>query len=104
MSSDYTPDQLRELLEQVRLDKGAFVRARTDIANRLADVRVREANGEVASDVTSFSGTQAVMGAIGLSIIQFDYMIQALECQLEDLEGRRDNLYALPSKGDPDEC
>jgi len=101
--AEYSLDQLKELLEQVRIDKAAFMRARGVLSNRLSDVKARDVAGELTSDVRHFSGTQAAMGAIGLSIVQFDYMIQALECQIEDMEGRRDNVYALPERKEPDD-
>jgi hypothetical protein len=74
----------RELRQQVRLDLTAFRRMRSVLTRRLESVRLRRKNGETYSPLEDFAGTTAIQGTLSLSVTQMEYMLAALDAQLED--------------------
>lgn len=74
----------RVLRREVRKDLTAFRRMRSVLTRRLAEVRIQRLNGETYSPLEEFSGTTAVQGALALSITQMEYMLAALDSQVDE--------------------
>jgi len=85
----------RELRQQVRNDLTTFRRMNSVLSRRLEAVKLLRKNGETYSPLEDFAGTTTVQGALSLSITQMEYMLAALDAQLED-EGA--NVVPLPER------
>jgi hypothetical protein len=93
MSDDYK----RDLRREVRRDLTTFRRMSSVLSRRLEAVRLRRENGETYSPLEDFAGTSTVVGALSLSVTQMEYLLAALDAQIDDGDGEAD-VVQLPER------
>jgi hypothetical protein len=81
-SGIYSDTELVQLREEVKQDLQTCRHMKSILTRRCSEVRVRASTGVICSEFLDFAGTTAIRATLELSIIQMEYMMEALETRL----------------------